>query len=145
MINKVILLGHLGADPDTKTLTNGSQVSNVNLATSRNWTNKDGSKGERTDWHRLVAWRKASEILSMAHKGSKIYIEGELQHRSYEGQDGEKKYITEVEVGTIRLLDPKNGNGNGSGNGVPHSAEISTEDTTFDVDKLEELPDVDFA
>jgi single-strand DNA-binding protein len=83
-VNKVILVGNLGDDPEVKTTPSGVQVANFSLATSESWTNKDGERQERAEWHRLVLWRKLAEIAGQyLNKGNKIYIEGKLQTRSW--------------------------------------------------------------
>ncbi|MDN5519169.1 single-stranded DNA-binding protein [Pseudomonas sp.] len=110
-VNKVILVGTLGQDPDVRYLPNGSAVTNISLATSEQWTDKQtGQKVERTEWHRVVMFGKVAEIAGeYARKGSQLYIEGKLQTREWE-KDGIKRYTTEVHVdmrGTMQLLGGK--------------------------------------
>lgn len=107
-VNKVILVGALGQDPEVRYLPNGNAVTNISLATSEQWTDKQsGQKVERTEWHRVVLFGKVAEIAGeYARKGSQIYIEGKLQTREWE-KDGIKRYTTEVHVdmrGTFQLL-----------------------------------------
>ncbi|WP_438308388.1 single-stranded DNA-binding protein [Pseudomonas guariconensis] len=107
-VNKVILLGAIGQDPEVRYLPNGNAVTNISLATSEQWTDKQsGQKVERTEWHRVVLFGKVAEIAGeYARKGSQIYIEGKLQTREWE-KDGIKRYSTEVHVdinGTMQLL-----------------------------------------
>ncbi|MEN5236638.1 single-stranded DNA-binding protein [Pseudomonas sp. TWI923] len=110
-VNKVILVGTLGQDPEVRYLPNGNAVTNISLATSEQWTDKrSGEKVERTEWHRVVLFGKIAEIAGeYARKGSQIYIEGKLQTREWE-KDGIKRYTTEVHVdmrGTMQLLGSK--------------------------------------
>ena len=110
-INKVILIGNLGGDPDVRYLPNGNAVTNVTLATSDSWKDKQsGQMQERTEWHRVVFFGKLAEIVGQyLRKGSKIYVEGRLQTREWE-KDGVKRYTTEVVVdigGTMQMLDSR--------------------------------------
>ena len=105
-VNKVILVGNLGADPEVRFTPNGAQVATVSLATSENWTDKNGEPRQRTEWHRLVLWRKLADIArEYLKKGSKIYVEGRLQTRSWEDQKGQRHYMTEVVVLDMHMLE----------------------------------------
>jgi len=105
-VNKVILIGRLGADPELRYTPSGSAVANFRMATSERWTDKAGEKQERTEWHRIVAWGRTGEICGeYLHKGSQVYIEGRLQTRSWEDRDGNKRYTTEVVALTMQMLD----------------------------------------
>ena len=108
-VNKVILIGNLGSDPEVKYLSSGVAVANVNLATSESWTDKkSGERQEKTEWHRLVFWRKTAEIVGQyLRKGSKIYVEGRLETRSWDDQSGQKRYTTEVVVNDMQMLDSR--------------------------------------
>jgi len=104
-VNMVILVGHLGADPDVKTTQGGKTVSTLSLATSEQWTGKDGQKGEHTEWHRVIAWSRLGEICGeYLHKGSQIYIEGKLQTRAWEDKSGNKRSTTEVIAQKMQML-----------------------------------------
>ena len=105
-VNKVILVGNLGSDPEIKTTPTGQQVANFSLATSESWTDKaTGEKQEKAEWHRLVLWRKLAEIAGQyLNKGAKIYVEGKLQTRSWDDKDGQKRYATEVVVDQMEML-----------------------------------------
>ena len=118
-VNKVILIGNLGADPEVRYTPDGAPVANFNLATSESWNDRSsGEKQERTEWHRLVVWRKLAEIAGQyLKKGSKIYIEGKLQTRSWEDQSGQKRYTTEVVVNELQMLDSRGEGGGGGGDG----------------------------
>ncbi len=110
-VNKVILIGNLGAEPEVRQTPSGVPVANVSLATSESWIDKaTGDRQERTEWHRLVLWRKLAEIAGeYLKKGSKIYVEGKLQTRSWDAEDGQKRYSTEVVVDDMQMLDSRDG------------------------------------
>ena len=114
-VNKVILIGNLGADPEVRYTPDGAPVANFNLATSESWNDRtSGEKQERTEWHRLVVWRKLAEIAGQyLKKGSRIYVEGKLQTRSWEDQSGQKRYTTEVVVNDMQMLDSRGEGGGG--------------------------------
>ena len=103
--NRVQLIGNLGADPEIKHLESGKTLARFSLATSEHYTNQQGEKVSETTWHHLVAWEKKAEIIEKyLKKGSEVLIEGKLVNRSYETQEGEKKYISEVLVNELLLL-----------------------------------------
>ncbi len=105
-VNKVMLIGNLGADPEIRYTPSGAAVANFNMATRAQWTNKEGEKQDRTEWHRIVAWRRLGEICGeYLHKGSLVYIEGRLQTRSWEDRDGNKRYTTEIVAQGMQMLD----------------------------------------
>lgn len=104
-VNKVILVGNLGADPEMNSANNGTQVANLSLATSEQWTDKSGERQERTEWHRLVLWDKLADVAArFLKKGSQIYVEGKLQTRSWEDPNGQKKWTTEIRVFQLQML-----------------------------------------
>lgn len=105
-VNKVILVGNLGSDPEVKTTPSGAEVANFSLATSESWTDKaSGEKQTKTEWHRLVLWRRLAEIAGQyLKKGAKIYVEGKLETRSWEDKEGQKRYTTEVVVHQLEML-----------------------------------------
>jgi single-strand DNA-binding protein len=108
-VNKVILIGNLGSDPETRTMPSGDMVANFNIATSERWTGKDGTKEEKTEWHRIVAFRKLAEICNeYLFKGKQVYIEGRLQTRKWEDRDGNIRYTTEVVAGQMVMLGSRN-------------------------------------
>jgi single-strand DNA-binding protein len=114
-VNKVILVGHLGADPEMKYGSSGNPFTTFNLATSDSWV-KDGQREERTEWHRIIAFGKLAEICAKyLHKGKQIYLEGRIQTRSWE-QDGVKRYTPEIIAGTMQMLGSRDG-GQGGGQG----------------------------
>ena len=109
-VNKVILVGRLGKDPDVKKMTNGESVTNVTLATSENWKDKSGAKQEKTEWHNLVFYRRLAEIAGQyLNKGSQIYIEGKLQTRKWQSKEGQDRYTTEIIVSEMQMLGGKAG------------------------------------
>ena len=115
-VNKVILIGNLGSDPELKYTPSGAAVTNFNVATNEVWNDKDGNKQERTEWHRVVLWRKLAEIAGeYLKKGSKVYLEGKLQTRSWEDKDGVKRYTTEVVADNMTMHDAKGEGGGSSG------------------------------
>ena len=117
-VNKVILIGNIGADPELRYTPSGTGVTNFNMATNENWTDNSGEKQERTEWHRIVVWGRLAEICNQyLRKGSKVYIEGRLQTRSWEGQDGQKKYTTEVVARDMQILDSRDDYDSGGGSG----------------------------
>ncbi|MBK8485447.1 MAG: single-stranded DNA-binding protein [Saprospiraceae bacterium] len=106
--NSVRLIGNLGANPDIKSFEKGNKVARFTLATNDSYTDKDGKKVTETQWHTMVAWGKTADIVEeFLTKGSEVAIEGKLTSRSYEGKDGEKKYITEVVIHEVLLLGKK--------------------------------------
>ena len=105
-VNKVIIVGRLGADPEIKSVGNQQSVARLSIATSEQWTGKDGQKQERTEWHRVVVWgRQAENCAKHLAKGRQVYVEGRLQTRSWEDQaSGQKKYATEIVANTVQFL-----------------------------------------
>ena len=112
-INKAIILGNLGNDPEVRYMPNGEPVANISIATSETWNDKNtGEKRERTEWHRVVAYRKTAEIIGQyTRKGSKLYVEGKLQTRKWTDNNGVDRYTTEIIADSVQLLDSK-GDGN---------------------------------
>lgn len=114
-VNKVILIGNLGADPETRFMPSGGAVTNIRLATSESWKDKQsGQMQERTEWHRVVFFNKLAEIAGeYLKKGSKVYVEGSLRTRKWQGQDGQDRYSTEIVADQMQMLDSR-GEGGGS-------------------------------
>jgi len=118
MINKAILIGRVGKDPESKTTSNGASVTNFSVATTEKYKDKSGSKKETTTWHNCQAWRGLSEICAKyLKKGSLVYISGKISNRSYE-KDGQTRYISEIIVNEMQMLDKKE-NDSRSGSGIP--------------------------
>lgn len=111
-VNKAILIGRLGKDPETRYMTSGEAVTNVSLATSENYKDKSGEKQERTEWHNLVFYRRLAEIAGeYLKKGSLIYVEGRIQNRKYQDKEGKDRYISEIVVNEMKMLGSKSGGG----------------------------------
>tara|TARA_R110000868_G_scaffold204328_2_gene452393 strand:- start:12579 stop:13007 length:429 start_codon:yes stop_codon:yes gene_type:complete len=107
-LNKVMLIGHLGKDPELRNTGSGTAVCNFTLATDESYQDKDGNKVDKTEWHNLVVWARLAEVCGeYLKKGSKAYFEGALQTRSYEDKDGVTKYVTEIKVKEMMMLDGK--------------------------------------
>ncbi|MDY0431050.1 single-stranded DNA-binding protein [Pasteurella multocida] len=120
-VNKVIIVGNLGQDPDHKVMTNGDPVTNISVATSEVWTDKaSGEKREVVEWHRITLYRRQADIAAQfLKKGSKVYIEGRLRTRKWQDQSGQERYITEILADKIVLLDSKQTAGTGNSNPPP--------------------------
>lgn len=139
-INKVTLIGNLGADPDVRFTQSGEAIANVSLATSDSWKDKQtGEAKETTEWHRVVFFGKLAEIAKQyLRKGSKVYVEGRLRTRKWQGQDGEDRTTTEIVVGTggtLQMLDSKPGN-------EPRA--LNSAGTDFQRPPAQDAPPVDF-
>ncbi|KTC77910.1 single-stranded DNA-binding protein [Legionella brunensis] len=113
-INKVILIGNVGVDPDVRYMPNGNAVTTISLATSETWKDKQtGDKQERTEWHRVVCFNRLGEIAGeYVRKGSKLYVEGSLRTRKWQDQQGQERYTTEIVATDIQMLDAKSGSSN---------------------------------
>ncbi|HEY0411791.1 MAG TPA: single-stranded DNA-binding protein [Allosphingosinicella sp.] len=120
-VNKVILVGNLGDDPESRSLNNGGEVVNLRVATSESWKDRDGNRQERTEWHRVVIFNEnlGKVAKSYLRKGSKVYLEGQIQTRKWQDQSGADRYSTEIVLqrfrGELVLLDSRGGSGGGSG------------------------------
>jgi single-strand DNA-binding protein len=114
-INKVILIGRLGSDPEVRYTPSGVAVANFNIATSEEWKDKDtGEKRERTEWHRIVVWRRLGEICGeYLSKGRQVYVEGRLQTRDWEDRDGNKRYTTEIVATDVQFLGSRDSSDSG--------------------------------
>jgi len=107
-VNKVILIGRLGADPELRYTPNGDAVANFRIATNRVWKDQEGNQQQRTEWHRIVAWRKLAERCGeYLKKGSHVYIEGRLETRSWEDKNGNKRFVTEIITNQMQMLEAK--------------------------------------
>lgn len=116
-VNKVILVGNLGNDPEVRYMPNGNAVANLSIATSESWKDQQGQQQERTEWHRVTMYRKLAEIAGQyLKKGSQIYLEGKLQTRKWQDQQGNDKYTTEVIADQMQMLGGRNEGGQGGGN-----------------------------
>ena len=134
-VNKVILIGRLGKDPEMRFTPSGKAVTNFTLATNENWTDQSGERQERTEWHRIVTWGKLAEnCAKLLSKGKQVYIEGRLQTRQWDDRDGNKRYTTEIVANQMQILSPVESGGDktlsdeapdlASHEGVPGSGEF---------------------
>ncbi len=125
-LNKVMLIGHLGKDPELRYTSNGIAVASFSMATNEAWKDQDGNLQERTEWHNIVAWRRLAEICGeYLKKGKRVYIEGKIQTRSYDDKNGVKRYTTEVVADDLIMLDGGGGAGAGSGEASSQGAAVS--------------------
>lgn len=116
MLNRVMIIGNLGKDPEAKTTKGGVSISNFALATTERWKGQDGQMQEQTEWHRVVAWKQLADICNeYLRKGSKVYIEGKLQTRKWQDSDGNDRYTTEIIARDMKMLTPRGESGGGSG------------------------------
>lgn len=136
-INKVILIGNVGRDPETRSTTGGTSVVSFSIATSEKWKNKSGDSNEKTEWHNCVAFGRTAEIISQyVRKGDKLYAEGKLSTSSWDDKDGNRRYKTEIIVSHIEMLGSKlrdnvGGPGAGSASASQKSAVIEDDDLPF--------------
>ena len=130
-LNKVMIIGRLTRDPEARTTPNGQNVASFGVATNRVWTDKQGNKQQKVEYHNVVTWGRLADISSQyLHKGSRLYLEGRLQTREWEGQDGIKRYRTEIIADNMIMLDTK-----------AQSMAASTEPTPEPTPKSEETPE----
>ncbi|MDQ8161930.1 MAG: single-stranded DNA-binding protein [Gemmatimonadota bacterium] len=124
-LNKAILIGNVGGDPEIRTVGSGTRVAQFSLATSRNWTDQSGAKQEKTEWHRCVVWNSArgsglaDVVEKYVKKGEKIYVEGEIEYRQWQDKDGQTRYTTEIKVKELMLLGGRMGGGGDEMDGPP--------------------------
>ena len=109
-VNRVIIIGHLGNDPEIRMMPNGEQVANITVATSESWTDKNtGERKEQVEWHRIVLYRRLAEIAGQyLHKGSQVYIEGRLKTRKWQDNNGQDRYTTEIQGDNLQMLGGRN-------------------------------------
>lgn len=136
-VNKVILIGHLGKDPEVRQTPSGATVCTFSLATTERFKNKQGDQQERTDWHNIVTWAKLAEICGKhLHKGKQVYIEGRIQTRSYDDKEGNKRYTTEIVADSMQMLSRAGESGGGSNPSIAPAGEYSPADyDPMDYDK----------
>ena len=154
-VNKVILVGNLGADPEARSLNNGGEVVNMRIATSEQWKDKAGERQERTEWHNVVIFNEnlGRVAKSYLRKGSKVYLEGQIQTRKWTDQSGNDRYTTEIVLqrfrGELVLLDSREGGGGGRGafnedfgdsGGAPSRPQSRPQPAAFDTDLDDDVP-----
>ncbi len=142
-VNKAIIIGNLGSDPEIRTTSGGSRVTTLSVATNRRWTGKTGETQEDTQWHRVVAWNKLAEIAEQyLKKGDRVFIEGRIQYRQWEDQNGQKRYSTEIVAKELVML---GGRGEGVGLEMQKAPTNGGEEYgDFPADSLEEGDDLPF-
>jgi single-strand DNA-binding protein len=127
-VNKAIILGNLGKDPETRYMPNGEAVTNLTIATTESWKDKSGAKQEKTEWHNIVAYRKLAEIIGeYVKKGSSIYIEGRIQTRKWQDKEGKDRYTTEIIADSMQMLGGKQSNADAS-TGTPQRQDAQSND-----------------
>ncbi len=125
-VNKVILIGNLGKDPEVINIGNDVKKAAFSLATSESYKTKDGNRVDQTEWHNIVVWRGLADVAERyLHKGSKIYLEGKIKHRSYDDKEGNKRYITEIVGDAFTMLDSRSSGQEGNSNTPPPPVDIS--------------------
>lgn len=130
-VNKAILIGHLGRDPELKYTSSGKAVASFSLATTEKWTSQDGQRQEQTVWHNIVAWGKQAELVKeYLAKGRQVYIEGRIVNRSYDDKEGNKKYISEIVVQSVQFLGSRSDQNASRSNAVPADMPASPPDTS---------------
>ena len=157
-VNKVILVGNLGADPEARSMPSGDEVVNLRVATSETWKDRDGNRQERTEWHRVAIFNQnlARVAKNYLRKGSKVYLEGQIQTRKWTDQAGQERYSTEVVLqnfrGELVLLDSREGAGGGAGRsafgedydefggGAPARTQSRPQPAAFDTDLDDDVP-----
>ena len=118
MVNKVILLGNLGADPELKSTPSGQSVCSLRIATSEKYKDKDGNQQEKTEWHKVVVWGKLADLVNQfCKKGKQVYLEGKLQTRKWQDKDGKDQYTTEIVADNVKFLGGAGGASNEEGGG----------------------------
>ncbi len=145
-INKVILIGNLGADPEVRYMPSGGAVANIRLATTEGWRDKQSEEiKEQTEWHRVVFFNRLAEIAAeYLRKGAKVYIEGSLRTRKWQGQDGQEKYTTEIVAREMQMLDGRGGGASMPNESTSKSSKMTQNQSamgSMDQTKLEEFDD----
>jgi single-strand DNA-binding protein len=148
-LNKAILIGNLGQDPEVRSTANGARVANFNLATSRQWTGQGGDKQEKTEWHRIVAWNNskgtgtglADVVDKYCKKGDKLYVEGRIEYRSWQDNNGQTRYTTEIIASEIIMLSGKGGSSDPSSSPAKVGAAASAPRKEAKEGSLEEFPE----
>ena len=126
-LNKVMLMGNLGNDPEVRSTPGGGRVASFSLATSRNWTDQSGTKQEKTEWHKCIAWNQGTQKLAdvvenYCKKGKPVYVEGAIEYRQWQDKEGQTRYSTEIRVRELILLGGRDSDGESGGGGYTRSA-----------------------
>ncbi len=146
-LNKVTLIGNLGADPEIRTASNGGKVANFSLATTRQWNSASGEKQEKTEWHKCVAWNAGARGTGLADiiekyvkKGDKLFVEGRIEYRDYKDKEGQTRYVTEINVREILLLGGGRGGEGGFEGGARPARAAAGSKAAAGTDGFEEFP-----
>jgi len=140
MLNKAMLIGNLGADPETRFTQDGTCVCNIRVATTERFKNRNGERQERTEWHRVVLWGRLGEIANeYLRKGSRVYIEGKIETRKWTDRDGNDRYTTEIRASDMKMLSSREGSGSFQ-NGTPAKPAGSEKDPFADAPEFAETP-----
>lgn len=133
-LNKAMIIGNLGADPEIRSTQSGTRVATLSVATSRSWTDRSGQTQEKTEWHRVVAWDKLAEICERyLSKGDRVYVEGRIEYRQWEGQDGQTRYTTEIRAREMIMLGGRaDGDRSGRGPGRSSAEEVDDDEDYSD-------------
>ncbi|MDX1395135.1 MAG: single-stranded DNA-binding protein [Gemmatimonadota bacterium] len=143
-LNKASLIGNLGADPEVRSTNTGTRVATLSVATSRRWTSRSGEQQEKTEWHRVVCWDKLAEIAERYLKrGDRVYVEGRIEYRQWEGQDGQTRYTTEIRANEMIMLG-SSGGGREDFQGASASAGRSSDFSEFSNESLAGEDDLPF-
>ena len=146
-LNKVMLIGNLGADPEVRSTNNGSRVATLSVATSRQWTTQSGEKQEKTEWHRVVCWNNKGAMLAdvaekFMKKGDRIYVEGRIEYRTWEDREKQTRYTTEIIAREVLMLgSPRGGDGSAQLARAQAGAKVSAEGKTESLDSFPEALD----
>lgn len=142
MLNKAMLIGNLGADPETRFTQDGTCVCNIRIATTERFKNKSGERQERTEWHRVVMWGRLGEIANeYLHKGSRVYIEGKIETRKWTDRDGNDRYTTEIRANEMKMLSSRDAGGDSFQSASP--AEAQAKPTAIAKDPFADAPEFD--
>ena len=143
-LNKATLIGNLGADPEVRSTNTGTRVATLSVATSRRWTSRSGEQQEKTEWHRVVCWDKLAEIAERYLKrGDRLYVEGRIEYRQWEGQDGQTRYTTEIRASEMIMLGSSGGR-DGFEQSAPAPAGQSADFSEFSNESLAGEDDLPF-
>lgn len=144
-VNKVILVGNLGKDPEVRHLENGAAVANFSIATSESYKDKNGERQTQTEWHNIVLWRGLAEIAEKyLRKGNQVYIEGKLRTRSWDDKDGVTRYTTEVVGDQMTMLGSKSDNAQGNENSQRQAESVTHTETETQIESADESDDLPF-
>lgn len=131
-LNKAMIIGNLGADPEIRSTGSGTRVATLSVATSRSWTDRSGQTQEKTEWHRVVAWDRLAEICERyLSKGDRVYVEGRIEYRQWEGQDGQTRYTTEIRAREMIMLGGRGDSGGAPSRGSRGDAGKESEDDDY--------------